>query len=140
MPLPSAYRYEIPEDVGNVKDLVDIWSTEVLSVQVQVVRHGGETNLHAHVGFDSMWFVLSGKAAFYDEDERKYVLNQHEMIALPSGTKYWFESIGDEPLEVLHIVGRDPRTKQERVDVTPLPERVGRIPHTQAKRLEPLEA
>jgi mannose-6-phosphate isomerase-like protein (cupin superfamily) len=140
MPLPSAFRYEIPEDIGNVKDLVDIWSTEVLGVQVQVVRSGGETNLHAHVGVDSMWFVLSGSAAFYDEDERKFVLNKHEMVVLPSGTKYWFESLSDEPLEVLHITGRDPRVKSERVDVTPLPERVGRIPHTQAEKLEPATA
>ncbi len=140
MPKPTAYRYEIPNDIGNVKDLVDIWSTEVLGVQVQVVRSGGETNLHAHNGVDSMWFVLAGVAAFYDEDDKKFVLNKHEMVVLPSGTKYWFESLSEEPLEVLHITGRDPRVTPTRTDVTPLPERVGRIPHTQVEKLEPIEA
>ena len=38
MPKPTAYRYQLPEDTGNVKDLMDIWSTEILSTQVQIVE------------------------------------------------------------------------------------------------------
>ena len=140
MPKPSAYKYELPPDTGNVKDLLDIWSTEILGTQVQIVRSGGETNMHAHNGVDSAWFVLDGRAAFYDEDDRRFEIGKNEMFALPSGTKYWFESISDEPLQVLHITARDPRTTPTRTDVTPLPERVGRIPHLKAEPLEPVEA
>jgi mannose-6-phosphate isomerase-like protein (cupin superfamily) len=140
MPKPAAYRYELPNDRGNVKDIVDIWKTELLGTQVQVVRNGGETNLHAHNGVDSMWFVIGGEAAFYDEDDNKFVLGVHEMITLPSGTKYWFESVGSEPLEVLHITANDPRVVPTRTDVTAIPDRVGAIPHLKVDKLEPIEA
>jgi len=138
--LPSAYRYEMPADQGHVKDFVDIWRTEVLGVGVQIVRNGGETNLHAHNGVDSMWYVLGGTAAFYDEAENKYVLTKNESIVLPGGTKYWFESVGDEALEVLHITGRDPAVVPSRTDVTPIPDRIGRIPHFEAQKLEPVSS
>lgn len=140
MSKPTAYRYELPADRGYVKDIVDIWQTEVLNVQVQVVRSGGETNLHAHNGVDSMWYVLEGAGAFYDEDNNKYAVAKNEMVVLPSGTKYWFESESDEPLEVLHIVARDVRVEATRTDVTALPERVGRIPHLQVEEVPPIEA
>ena len=41
--------------------------TDVVGVSVQAVVDGGETNLHAHPGTDGIWFVLAGRARFYDD-------------------------------------------------------------------------
>jgi mannose-6-phosphate isomerase-like protein (cupin superfamily) len=136
--LPTAYRYVLPPSEGRVKDIVDIWQSEVLGVEVQVVRSGGETNLHAHNGLDSLWFVLSGTAAFYDESDREYILHRHESIALPKGTRYWFQSVGEEPLEVLHITGHDPAVGPTRVDLAPRPQRIGRGLRHKAETIQPV--
>ena len=34
---------------------------------------------------------------------------------MPHGFKYWFESSGTEPLQILHVAGNDPNVKDERV-------------------------
>lgn len=118
---------------------VDVHRTELLSVAVQIVNGGGETNLHAHNGEDSIWLILSGQAAFYDEDNNRTVLSRHDMMVLPSGTKYWFEVSGDEPLELLRIGARDPRVVGSRTDATARERvaRVGATPHVQCQEIVP---
>lgn len=134
----SGYHYELPKDHDDrAKVIVDIARTELLSAAVQIVRNGGETNLHAHTGEDAVWVVLGGQVAFYGEDESHTVLKQHDVIVLPAGTKYWFGSVGDEPLEILRVGARDPRVALGRVDVTrrDLVEREGLAPHLAAERI-----
>ncbi len=38
---------------------------------------------------------------------------------MPRGAQYWFESIGDEDLELLQVVAFDRDVKNEHVDVEP---------------------
>jgi mannose-6-phosphate isomerase-like protein (cupin superfamily) len=121
---------------------VDVQRTELLSVGIQIVNGGGETNLHAHNGEDAVWIVLGGQAAFYNEDGDRRIIGRHEMIVLPSGTKYWFEAAGDEPLEIVRIGAKDPRVAPSRTDVTARDrvERVGATPHVQAREIVPVPA
>lgn len=129
----SAYRYRLPEGADDqAKVIVELARTELLSAHVQVVRRGGETNLHAHNGEDSMWYVLGGRAAFYDERGAKRMLEKDDAIVLPSGVKYWFESVGDEPLEILRFSARDRRVERTRTDVTERKRRVGSVRRFQA--------
>lgn len=76
---------------------------------LQVIRKGGETNLHSHRHLDGMWTVLSGRARFYGEGDKVIAdLGPHEGILLPRGTKYWFEcASGDEPLVILQVEASD---------------------------------
>jgi mannose-6-phosphate isomerase-like protein (cupin superfamily) len=136
----KAFRWGLPEGATDrVKSAVDLDRTELISIGVQIINGGGETNLHAHNGEDAVWIVLNGRAAFYDEDDRRIELGQHEVIMLPSGTKYWFESVGDEPLEIARIGAKDPRVAQTRTDVTERERvaRVGATPHFPAEVIEP---
>ncbi len=137
----TAFRYrrpDVPEDRDKV--IVDVARTGLLSAMVHVVTRGGETNLHAHNGEDGLWYVLSGQAAFYDDEGKKRVLGRGDAVLLPSGTKYWFESLGDEPLEILRIGARDPRVERTRTDVTDRPRRPGTTPHVQAEHIEAVPA
>ena len=41
----------------------------------------------------------------------------HEGIVTPRNAEYWFESCGDEDLELLQVVAFDRDVKNERIDV-----------------------
>jgi quercetin dioxygenase-like cupin family protein len=135
-----AYHYEMPVGAQDrPKMAVDVERTELLSVGIQVINaEGGETNLHAHNGEDAVWIVLGGQAAFYDENNARTLLSAHEMIVMPSGTKYWFEAAGDELLEIVRVGAKDPRVAPSRTDVTSRDRvaRVGATPHVQARPIE----
>jgi mannose-6-phosphate isomerase-like protein (cupin superfamily) len=93
-----------------------------LGIGVQVVASdGGETNLHSHPGVDSAWMVLDGQAKFYTVNDRLIgEIGKNEVISIPGGTPYWFESTGETPCVILHITARDPGVKGEsRIDYSP---------------------
>ena len=116
------FKYEKPPiREGRGKGSVGLARTPVVGVSVQAVeRDGGETNLHAHPGTDGVWFVLAGRARFYDDVESVACeLGQHEGVLVPHGVKYWFESASQEPLEIMHITGHVPGAKTERMNYTP---------------------
>jgi mannose-6-phosphate isomerase-like protein (cupin superfamily) len=111
-----------------------------LFATIQVVKEGGETNLHAHPHLDGVWFVMSGRARFYsDEHTLAAELGPHEGILIPRGAKYWFESAGDEPLEIFQVECADipfrshDELMTERKDYTP--PRRGRSQSLEAARL-----
>jgi mannose-6-phosphate isomerase-like protein (cupin superfamily) len=134
----KAFHYALPEGATDrPKTIVDIARTEIISAGVQIVNGGGETNLHAHNGEDAFWFVIGGAVAFYDEAGERLLLKQHDFILLPSGTKYWFESASDEPLEIIRIGATDPRVASSRTDVTTRGRApgVGGTPHFQAEEV-----
>lgn len=109
-----AYDNETPFD--GPKRSWNMARGEILSVGAQIVKDGGETNLHAHTAVDSTWFVIEGKARFYGEDGVPVVLNKLEGVFIPKAVAYWFESAGSEPLQILHLTGRDKATKSERIN------------------------
>ena len=87
---------------------------------VQVLKEGGDNNLHSHTGMDGFWMVLTGKVRFYGPgDEVLGEFGQHEGIVMPRNAQYWFESCGDEDLELLQVVAFDRDIKNQRIDVSP---------------------
>jgi mannose-6-phosphate isomerase-like protein (cupin superfamily) len=120
-----AIKYTSPGEIDRPKVIVPLDRSDLLSVHVQVVQpHGGETNMHAHAGIDSCWYVLKGRARFYGYgDELVAEAGADEGVFIPKGVPYWFEAAGDEQLEILHITARDKSVANDRVNYRPALER-----------------
>lgn len=90
---------------------------------VQVVSEGGENNLHSHEHVDGFWFVLSGRARFYTTgDELLGEFGPLEGVLVPRGFPYWFESCGEDNLEILQFEASDVvlgAANSDRIDHTP---------------------
>lgn len=116
----QVFKYERPEFEG-VKKSIQLCRSDILKGLVQVVKKGGENNLHAHTGDDAFWLVLSGAVKFYGEGDKLIAeLKKHEGIMIPRGFMYWFESASEEPLEILRVSARDQNAESKRVNYTPL--------------------
>jgi len=114
------FKYQRPEFEG-VKKSTLMCNSDLMRVHVQVVKHGGENNLHTHTGEDAFWLVLSGAVKFYGEGDRLIgELKKHEGLLIPRGFSYWFESASDEPLEILRVAARDQSTENKRVNLSAL--------------------
>jgi len=115
----GAISYVSPEFGEFPKMITSLWNKQdLLRIDVQKIRDGGETNLHAYTGVDSAWLVLGGEARFHGvEESDTHHLALNEGIFIPQATAYWFESAGEEALEILHVQARDVRVeKNERVN------------------------
>jgi len=113
------FHYEKP-NTDRVKSIVTLVKGELVRLHVQVVKDGGENNLHYHTGSETAWMVLKGRVRFYGVgDEVIGEFGPHEGILIPSGARYWFEKVGDEDLELLQMVGYDRRdgARAERINV-----------------------
>jgi mannose-6-phosphate isomerase-like protein (cupin superfamily) len=110
----SSFRYRRPDEIStNPRLTVDIYKSEMTDARVLVLDHAGETRLHSHPEQDAVWFVLAGRARFYDEQDRAYEVGTHEGVVVPTNTKYWFEAVGDEPLEIFRVAGRNPKIEHD---------------------------
>ena len=115
---PQKFAYVKPSSGTGGKLIVSLCQTDIIRGAVQVVREGGDNNLHSHTGMDGFWMVLRGRVRFYGPgDEILGEFGRHEGIAMPRNAQYWFESCGDEELELLQVVAFDRDVKNERVDV-----------------------
>ncbi len=120
----EAIRYETPDLGGQPKTSTLLGRTDHLGVVVQVVsKDGGETNLPAHAAQDAVWFVLGGRARFYGSDGESVELGPKDALFIPKGTPYWFESISEEPLEIMRNSATDPSIRNQRVNYEALRER-----------------
>ncbi|MDX1484717.1 MAG: cupin domain-containing protein [Alphaproteobacteria bacterium] len=100
----KTYRYRKPDGIGTEKARVELGRGGNVRGVVQVVKDGGENNLHYHTDADSFWMVLKGRVKFYGvDDELLGEFGPHEGIITPAFTRYWFESSGDEELELLQV-------------------------------------
>lgn len=61
----TTFRYTPPEQSKWTKDVIPLAKTPLLKVFMQVVREGGENNLHYHTASDTTWMVLKGGGRFY---------------------------------------------------------------------------
>lgn len=112
-------RYRMPEE-ELPKAFVPLVHSDIMICAVQVIRAGGENNLHAHTGMDGLWFVLSGRVRFYGAGHKVIgEFGRHEGVFVPRGVAYWFESVGDEPLEILQAEAIDRRGPNRRIDYEP---------------------
>ena len=113
------FKYQTPEFEG-VKKTVTVCSSDLMKVQVQVVKEGGENNLHTHTGDDAFWYVINGAVKFYGEGDKLIgEYKKGEGILIPRGFKYWFESGSKEPLEILRVTAKDQNLENKRVDLSP---------------------
>jgi mannose-6-phosphate isomerase-like protein (cupin superfamily) len=113
------FRHKTPEFDG-VKKTWQVCNSDLMKVQVQVVKSGGENNLHTHTGEDAFWYVVSGAVRFYGEGDK--VIGEYqkgEGILVPRGFKYWFESASSDALEILRVTAKDQNIDNKRVDLSP---------------------
>jgi mannose-6-phosphate isomerase-like protein (cupin superfamily) len=81
-----------------------LFKTDRAVSEVQIFDKGAKNSLHHHAAEDGVWIVLEGKATFYGEGDKVMgVLERFQGLLIPAGTKYWFESSGDEPLQILRV-------------------------------------
>ncbi|MDH3445663.1 MAG: cupin domain-containing protein [Deltaproteobacteria bacterium] len=113
------FRHQTPEFEG-VKKTWHVCNSDLMKVQVQVVKSGGENNLHTHTGEDAFWYVIGGAVKFYGEGDKLIgEYKKGEGILVPRGFKYWFESASGDPLEILRVTAKDQSIDNKRVDLSP---------------------
>ena len=115
----KTFSYRTPAENGQVKQIANLFRSDLIRLNVQIVTEGGENNLHYHTGGDNCWMVLRGAARFYGVDDKLLgEFGANEGILLPGGSRYWFEKAGDEVLEILQIVCKESRAaKTERINL-----------------------
>jgi mannose-6-phosphate isomerase-like protein (cupin superfamily) len=100
----KSFRYKKPEGIASGKARIELGRGGNIRGVVQAVKEGGENNLHYHTDADSFWMVLKGRVKFYGvDDELLGEYGPQEGIITPAYTRYWFESSGDEELELMQI-------------------------------------
>jgi len=101
-------KYPTPTRSAQPKDVAWMSKSSLLSLIVQVVRDGGENNLHYHNNSETVWMVMGGRARFCGVGDTVLgELGPREAILMPGGARYWFEKVGPEDLEPFQIVGID---------------------------------
>lgn len=112
---PSAIVFDygdIEIDARRAKTVANLCRSDLMKVAVQVVRRGGENNLHSHPHRDEIFFVLSGRVRVYSTDDELIAdIGRHEGVLIPRGFPYWFESVGDDVLELLQVAAADAPSK-----------------------------
>jgi mannose-6-phosphate isomerase-like protein (cupin superfamily) len=113
----------IQPDFAKGKRVISLARTDRLWAGMQYVREGGENNLHSHNYMDGVYFVVKGRARFYGEND--VVLGEvgaNEGMVISRGLRYWFESCGEETLELLLVqcfdrsMGTQEEVDDDRVD------------------------
>lgn len=109
----QTFSYKKPADAGMVKQIANLVRGDLVRLNVQVVKEGGENNLHYHTGGDNCWMVLKGGARFYGVGDKLIgEFGANEGLMIPGGSRYWFEKVGNEDLEILQIVCKEARSAQ----------------------------
>src|ERR687892_727275 len=119
------FKYQTPEFEGVKKSMI-MCNSDLMKVMVQVVKDGGENNLHSHTGDDAFWYVINGAVKFYGEGDKLIgEYKKGEGILIPRGFKYWFESSSPQALEGRAKYLRDPslvvRSARSREGIRPFP-------------------
>jgi mannose-6-phosphate isomerase-like protein (cupin superfamily) len=106
---PVPIPYARPSTLKSRRGVTMLVRSDIMIAAVQIFTDGGgERNLHSHDERDGFWFVLSGKARFYDVEDRVIAEpSTHEGVFIPRTVPYWFESLGPEPLEILQVQAID---------------------------------
>ena len=98
------FRFKTPESYTGRKAIVKLFGNERSAGAIHVLGDGGENNLHFHANVDITWIVLTGRARFYGAgDVVRGEFGPKEGLLQPAGARYWFESCGEEGLEMLQI-------------------------------------
>jgi mannose-6-phosphate isomerase-like protein (cupin superfamily) len=102
---PVTFAYTKPTEGNSAKGFVSLGRRDIARGIVQVVKkNGGENNLHYHSTSASFWMVLKGRVRFYGPDDVLIgEFGPHEGTITPRYSRYWFENVGDEDLEILQV-------------------------------------
>ena len=85
---------------------IKLAGTDNCRASVQILRNGGDNNLHYHPNMDLIYMVLRGRIRFYGPEGKLLgECGELEGILLPENSRYWFESVGDEEAHLLQIAG-----------------------------------
>ena len=104
----KVFSYRAPAETPENRAFIPLVRSDTMIAMVQIIKHGGEQELHSHGALDGCWFVLKGRAKFYGEGDVVIGdLGPHEGIFIPKNFLYWFEAVGDEPLELLQVESKD---------------------------------
>ena len=103
---PVTFSYVRPSGVNSGKGRVDLGRKDIIRGVVQVVKkNGGENNLHYHSRSASFWMVLKGRVRFYGPGDAVIgEFGPNEGTVTPRYSRYWFENVGDEDLEILQVM------------------------------------
>ncbi len=117
----QTFSFKAPETYTRRKAIVKLTTTDRGAATVHCLGQGGENNLHFHAGVDITWMVIKGRARFYGpEDVVRGEFGVHEGILIPAGARYWFESCGEDDLELLQIkTYHTKRGQDKRIDAAP---------------------
>lgn len=115
----KVFRYARPE-LDGVKGVVVLARSDIMLAAVQLVKKGGENNLHSHSAMDGFWFVLRGRVKFYGAGNTLLgEFGPHEGVFIPRGVSYWFESSSEEILEILQVESFAKGMVSTRADIEP---------------------
>ncbi len=118
-PKAEILKFTRPDEASyDGKAVVRLAQSDILFSAIQIIKAGGDNNLHSHAGMDGLWFVLSGRARFYGTEEDVVIaeLDTHQGIFIPRNFPYWFEQIGADTLELLQVEAIDRSVKNTRKD------------------------
>lgn len=100
------FSYRKPTEYKRKKVSVRLAQTDLVRASIQVIKEGGENNLHYHSTVDGMFTVISGRVRFYGPGDK--VLGEFgrlEGLIIPRNARYWFENIGTDEAEVMLVQG-----------------------------------
>ncbi len=126
----TPFSYSKPVTDGK-RASVSLCKTDLYRVAVVVMKKGtGETNLHYHTTADSFWMVLKGRVKFYGPDDVLIgEFGPNEGTSTPRFSRYWFENVGEEDLEMLHLFAtvQPGNHKSGRTDSVPRPDYMPKV-------------
>ena len=134
----TPFAYKKPDGAAmNKRASVALCRTDLFRSEVVVMKTGtGETNLHYHTAADGFWMVVKGRVRFYGpEDVLIGEFGPNEGTSTPRFSRYWFENIGEEDLEILQVAAfsSDKLEKSGRTDVSAHRFDPGSAQHFEAK-------
>jgi mannose-6-phosphate isomerase-like protein (cupin superfamily) len=104
------FNYQKPgQDQQGAKEIVTLCKNRRIRGAVHILREGSPDHLHSHSTIDGFWYVLKGNAVFHGEGDTIYgEIGENEGILTPKDTRYWYESAGEEDLELLQVLAINP--------------------------------
>lgn len=131
------FSYTTPTKFERKKTSVDLGKGEYVRGMIQVVKEGGENNLHYHANVDGFWMVLKGRAKFYGPGDALIgEFGPQEGLVIPRFARYWFESSGEEQLEILLVQAYDGVSGHDSGRIDSSPRKImdaGSSPHLSAE-------
>ena len=78
----------------------------------------------------SGWSYAAGSGFYGEDDAVLGEFGKHEGVMIPRNVKYWFESVGAEPLELLQVEARVAGQTADRIDHSE--RKLGQVVNTEA--------